>query len=81
MTYERDGKQKTVTVTRKKTEAGTYAFGISMTEDTKEGIIGTLKYSILEVRYQICLLYTSSGKSNFSKRLSGERGCRKGCCI
>lgn len=46
MTYERDGKQKTVTVTRKKTEAGTYAFGISMTEDTKEGIIGTLKYSI-----------------------------------
>ena len=53
VTYERDGKQKTVTVTRKKTEAGTYAFGISMTEDTKEGIIGTLKYSILEVRYQI----------------------------
>lgn len=36
VTYERDGKQKTVTVTRKKTEAGTYAFGISMTEDTKE---------------------------------------------
>ena len=32
VTYERDGKQKTVTVTRKKTEAGTYAFGISMTK-------------------------------------------------
>ena len=78
VTYERDGKQKTVTVTRKKTEAGTYAFGISMTEDTKEGIIGTLKYSILEVRYQIkstflSLKYLITGRFKLND-LSGPVG-------
>ena len=72
------GKQKTVTVTRKKTEAGTYAFGISMTEDTKEGIIGTLKYSILEVRYQIkstflSLKYLITGRFKLND-LSGPVG-------
>ena len=78
VTYERDGKQKTVTVTRKKTEAGTYAFGISMTQDTKEGIIGTLKYSILEVRYQIkstflSLKYLITGRFKLND-LSGPVG-------
>ena len=78
VTYERDGKQKTVTVTRKKTEAGTYAFGISMTEDTKEGIIGTLKYSILEVRYQIkstflSLKYLITGLGNIGSEYWGTR--------
>ena len=53
VTYERDGKRKTVTVTRKKTESGSYAFGISKKKSTKEGLWGTVKYSILEVRYQI----------------------------
>ena len=53
VTYERDGKRKTVTVTRKKTESGSYAFGISKKESTKEGLWGTVKYSILEVSYHI----------------------------
>ena len=78
VTYERDGKQKTDTVTRMKTEAGTYAFGISMMEDTKEGIIGTLKYSILEVRYQIkstflSLKYLITGRFKLND-LSGPVG-------
>ena len=36
-----------------KTESGSYAFGISKKESTKEGLWGKVKYSILEVRYQI----------------------------
>lgn len=54
VTYERDGVKKTVNVTRKKDSAsGSYMFGVSMTKDTEQGFFGTLKYSLLEVRYQI----------------------------
>ena len=49
-----------------------------MTEDTKEGIIGTLKYSILEVRYQIkstflSLKYLITGRFKLND-LSGPVG-------
>lgn len=78
VTYERDGKRKTVTVTRKKTESGSYAFGISKKESTKEGLWGTVKYSILEVRYQIkstflSLKYLITGRFKLND-LSGPVG-------
>ena len=78
VTYERDGKRKTVTVTRKKTESGSYAFGISKKESTKESLWGTVKYSILEVRYQIkstflSLKYLITGRFKLND-LSGPVG-------
>ena len=78
VTYERAGQRKTVTVTRKKTQAGSYAFGISMKKKAKEGIWGTLKYSVLEVRYQIkstflSLKYLVTGRFKLND-LSGPVG-------
>ena len=78
VTYERDNKKKTVTITRKKTETGNYAFGIERTDDIKRGFIGTVKYSVLEVRYQIkstflSLKYLITGRFKLND-LSGPVG-------
>ena len=65
VTYERDGVRNTVTVKRHE-KNGSYLLGVTMTDDTDVGLLGTLKYSLLEVRYQI--------KSTFFKsEVSGER--------
>ncbi len=78
VTYERAGERKTVTVKRKKTETGSYAFGITRIAAPKQGILGTLKYSILEVRYQIkstfiSLKYLITGRFKLND-LSGPVG-------
>ncbi len=59
VTYVRDGKENTVTVNREKDDSGSYVFGITMSEYRKVGILGTLKYSLLEVRYQIKAAFLS----------------------
>lgn len=59
VTYERDGEERTVTVERQKTESGSYALGVTMTEDTDTGVLGTLGYSLLEVRYQVKATFLS----------------------
>ena len=66
VTYERDGKRKTVTVTRKKTESGSYAFGISKKESTKEGLWGTVKY--LSVSYTHLMHISPYEKGNIFNR-------------
>lgn len=77
VTYEREGQQNTVTVNRQK-ENGAYLFGVTMTEDTNVGPLGTLKYGLLEVRYQIkstflSLKYLFSGKASVND-VSGPVG-------
>lgn len=77
VTYERDGVEDTVDVIRHQ-ENGSYLFGVTMTEDTDEGLFGTLKYSVLEVRYQIkstflSLRYLISGRASMND-ISGPVG-------
>lgn len=78
VTYRRDGGLHTAQVVRKKTESGSYAFGVGMTQDTSQNIFGILKYSILEVRYQIkstflSLKYLVSGRASIND-MSGPVG-------
>lgn len=78
VTYERDGKRNTVNVTRKKGEDGNYALGVTMSKDVKQGFFGTVKYGLLEVRYQIkstflSLKYLVTGRFKLND-LSGPVG-------
>jgi len=78
VTYVRGQEKNTVTVHRKPGEAGYYILGITMTQDTKQGPLGVLKYSLLEVRYQIKTTFTSlayliSGKASLND-MSGPVG-------
>ncbi len=78
VTYERDGETNTVVVHRTKTESGGYLFGVTMTKDYKQNAFGVLKYSLLEVRYQIkstitSLKYLISGKASVND-MSGPVG-------
>lgn len=78
VTYKRDGKTDTVSVDRQKGEDGYYQFGVSMAADKSLGLTGILKYSILEVRYQIkstflSLKYLFSGKASLND-MSGPVG-------
>lgn len=77
VTYERDGVRETVDVTRKQ-ESGYYMLGINMKKTASLGPVGVLKYSILEVRYQIkatfmSLSYLFSGKASV-RDMSGPVG-------
>ena len=77
VTYERDGVRNTVTVNRHE-ENGSYLLGVTMTDDTDVGLLGTLKYSLLEVRYQIkstflSLKYLVSGRASVND-MSGPVG-------
>ncbi len=78
VTYVRDGQPDTVTVHRKTGDAGYYILGITMTQDTGQGFFGVIRYSLLEVRYQIkatitSLKYLISGKASLDD-LSGPVG-------
>ncbi len=78
VTYERDGQKNTVTVHRNKTEKGGYLFGVTMTENYKQNFLGVIKYSFLEVRYQIkstfcSLKYLITGKASVND-MSGPVG-------
>lgn len=78
VTYKRDGKKHTTTVVRKQSQGGAYAFGVSMTKETSQNIPGIVKYSILEVRYQIkstflSLKYMISGRASIND-MSGPVG-------
>ena len=77
VTYERDGVRNTVTVNRHE-ENVSYLLGVTMTDDTDVGLLGTLKYSLLEVRYQIkstflSLKYLVSGRASVND-MSGPVG-------
>ena len=77
VTYERDGQRNTVLVTRRKSE-GSYALGVVRKECPVPGPLGILKYSLLEVRYQIkstfiSLGYLFSGKASVTD-LTGPVG-------
>lgn len=76
--YERDGKRHTVEVKRTKSENGSYMLGVSMKGYKKQNLLGILKYSALEVRYQIkstflSLKYLFSGRASVSD-MSGPVG-------
>ncbi|MBQ6392047.1 MAG: RIP metalloprotease RseP [Eubacterium sp.] len=78
VTYVREGEKNTVTVHRKAAEEGYYILGITMTKDYKQNILGVLKYSFLEVRYQIkstfsSLAYLISGRASLND-MSGPVG-------
>ncbi len=75
--YERDGERHEVTVTRHE-EDGSYLLGVTMSEYADVGVLGTIKYSALEVRYQIksvlvSLRYLFSGRASLND-LSGPVG-------
>lgn len=77
VTYVRDGEEHTVEVDRH-LEDGSYLLGITMTDNTKVGVLGTLKYSLLEVRYQVkstflSLKYLISGRASMND-MSGPVG-------
>lgn len=78
VTYKRDGKVNTTLVHRKK-EDGYYRLGItSIPGGVRTGLLGTIKYSFLEVRYQIkstflSLGYLFSGKASIND-MSGPVG-------
>lgn len=77
--YERDGKRVETRVVRKvDPDQGRYIFGVTMTDDVSQGLLGTIKYSFLEVRYQIkstlmSLKYLILGKFSV-KQVSGPVG-------
>lgn len=59
VTYERDGQKNTVDVVRKTREGGGYLFGVSAGMDENAGLVNTIKYSGLELRFQIKSTFTS----------------------
>ncbi len=79
VTYERDGEQYTVTLTRKvDEESGSYMLGVTSSGYEKQNILGIIKYSALEVRYQIkstflSLKYMISGRASVND-MSGPVG-------
>lgn len=76
--YERDGVQKEVTITPAQVESGAYQVGIAGSAYEKQGILGVIKYSALEVRCQIkvviwSLQYMISGYASVND-ISGPVG-------
>lgn len=57
--YERDGKKQEVTITPEKSETGAYLVGVSGGMREKQNLIGIVKYSLLEVRCQIRVVFWS----------------------
>ena len=54
ITYKRDGKEYTTTLTRQKDpETGNYYFGFMSQGRMSDGILDEMKYSVYEVRFQI----------------------------
>ena len=53
ITYKRNGESDTVTVTRKKGEEGYYMLGVVGSGYQKQNAAGVIRYSFLEVRYEI----------------------------
>ncbi|MDO5145786.1 MAG: site-2 protease family protein [Eubacteriales bacterium] len=77
ITYKREGKKDKVMVNRHE-ENGSYMLGVSMAPNQDVGILGTIKYSFLEVRYQIkstlvSLKYLVSGRASLND-MSGPVG-------
>ncbi len=77
VTYRRGDETRTVVVHRKK-DQGYYMLGITSPKPLRTGLFGTIKYSILEVRYQIkatflSLRYLLSGKASINE-VSGPVG-------
>lgn len=78
VTFVRDGEKHDVTVHRKAGDGGYYILGITMTDDYRQNILGVIKYSFLEVRFQIkstisSLLYLVSGHASIND-MSGPVG-------
>lgn len=78
VTYKRDGELHSAEVVRQKSQGGSYQFGITMTKENSQNIFGIIKYSILEVRYQIkstflSLKYMISGRASIND-MSGPVG-------
>ena len=78
VTYERDGVRNTVTVNRHEENGFLSSWRLPWTDDTDVGLLGTLKYSLLEVRYQIkstflSLKYLVSGRASVND-MSGPVG-------
>lgn len=59
LVYERDGKKQEVTITPKKTESGSYLLGITGAGRVKQNLFGVIKYSFLEVRCQVRVVFWS----------------------
>lgn len=57
--YERDGVTQKVSVTPRQSEEGNYLTGMSGGAYERQGILGTVKYSLLEVRCQIKIVFWS----------------------
>ena len=57
--YERDGVRNEVTVTPEKSESGNYLTGIAGGAGQKQNLFGIIKYSVLEVRCQIKVVFWS----------------------
>ena len=57
--YERDGERNEVTVTPEKSESGNYLTGIAGGAGQKQNLFGIIKYSVLEVRCQIKVVFWS----------------------
>lgn len=77
LTVERDGEELSYTITPAMTGSG-YKMGLASTEYKKTGVADVLKYSVLELRYQIkstvlSLEYLITGKLGI-KNLSGPVG-------
>ena len=77
VTYERDGESHTTRITRKQ-DQGYYVLGIRSPDAVRVGPLGLIKYSLLEVRYQIkatfiSLGYLLSGKASLND-MSGPVG-------
>lgn len=78
VTYERKGEKKEIEVTRVDNGAGLYILGVNMDGYKKQSPLGVIKYSILEIRYQIkatvdSLKYLVSGKASVND-MSGPVG-------
>ena len=76
--YEREGQQKEITITPAQVEGGAYQVGIAGGAYEKQGILGIIKYSALEVRCQIkvviwSLQYMISGYASVND-ISGPVG-------
>ncbi len=72
VTYLRDGQEHTVTLTKKKDEkTGKYYFGFESHGRLSKGFVDEMKYSVLEVRFQIKTVITSL-KMLFSGKLSKD---------
>lgn len=57
--YERDGERHEVTITPKQSESGNYLVGIAGGGRVEQNLFGIVKYSVLEVRCQVKVVFWS----------------------